>query len=165
MSALWLVSGERGLGKTTFCGNVAQEWAAAGRDVAGLLSLAVFAQEIKTGIDVVNLRSGERRRLANLRTTEAVPAGELSTLRWRFDPEVMAWGNEVLAQTTPCDLLVVDELGPLEFEREQGWLNGLRVLDGGQYQLALVVIRPELLDVALARWPGGIVKQIQRRLE
>jgi nucleoside-triphosphatase THEP1 len=27
----------------------------------------------------------------------------------------------MLKSATPCDLLVVDELGPLEFERREGW--------------------------------------------
>ena len=37
------------------------------------------------------------------------------------DAEVLAWGTRILQQATPCDLLVVDELGPLKFERGEGW--------------------------------------------
>jgi hypothetical protein len=66
----------------------------------------------------------------------------------------------VRAQAVPCGLLVVDELGPLEFERAQGWLSGLTALDSGEYELGLVVIRPELMGAALARWPEAGIKNL-----
>lgn len=28
---------------------------------------------------------------------------------------VLDWGNQLLAQAVPCDILFVDEMGPLEF--------------------------------------------------
>lgn len=52
----------------------------------------------------------------------------------------------------PCDLLIVDELGPLEFNRGEGWIAGLTAVDSGSYQSALVVIRPSLLKMAYQRW-------------
>ncbi len=162
MSHLWIVSGRRGAGKTTFCQGVVENWCAAGGDAAGILSPAVFSGTQKIGIDAVDLRSGERRRLADLRTAEDDPCDPLFTRRWRFDPAVTAWGGQVLAQAAPCGLLVVDELGPLEFERGQGWLSGLAALDGGRYELALAVIRPELLEMARARWPWAKVRYLQR---
>jgi len=51
-------------------------------------------------------------------------------------------------------LLIVDELGPLEFIHAKGWLSGLVALDSFRYRLALVVIRPELMEAAQTRWPG-----------
>ena len=51
-----------------------------------------------------------------------------------------------------CDLLVVDELGPLELVRGEGWQAALEALAQGGYCLALVVVRPELLDVLPAAW-------------
>ncbi len=50
--------------------------------------------------------------------------------------------------SVPCDLLVIDELGPLEFNLKVGWLSALDVVKTGQFSLALVVIRPELLEPA-----------------
>jgi hypothetical protein len=65
-----------------------------------------------------------------------------------------------LAHSTPCDVLIVDELGVLEFERHQGWLAGLSAIDSGDYQLGLVVIRPELLQQAQQRWSSARVIEI-----
>ena len=158
MGRIWLISGGRGAGKTTLCAAVIGRAQAAGWDVAGLLSPAVVTGGRKTAIAALDLRRGERRLLARAR---AAAAGEqdgespIRTRAWSFDPAVLAWGDRVLQAAVPCDLLVVDELGTLEFERGQGWLSGLAALDSGRYRQALAVIRPELLAAAQARWPAA----------
>jgi nucleoside-triphosphatase THEP1 len=116
----------------------------------GVLSPAVFENGIKTGIDILDIRSGISHRLANLRQNENVG---IFTERWVFSQETLTWGNEVLAASTPCDLLIVDELGPIELESGGGWQNGILALSTGQYRAAVVVIRPELLDKAFKLWP------------
>ena len=75
--------------------------------------------------------------------------------RFRFDPETLAWGNDVLSQTLPCHLLVVDELGPLELERGEGWVKAFDVLRKPNFVLALVVVRPELVVGTQSQLPGG----------
>ena len=54
-----------------------------------------------------------------------------------------------MANALPCDLLVVDELGPLELERGVGWTAALGLLQQSGFALAVVVVRPGL--VARAR--------------
>ena len=76
----------------------------------------------------------------------------LETRHWSFFPEIVQWGNQALENAVPCDLLIVDELGPLEFTRGEGWIAGLAAVDSGSYQSALVVIRPSLLKMAGQRW-------------
>jgi len=51
-------------------------------------------------------------------------------------------------------LLVVDELGPLELELGQGLVKALDVLAQGGFSLALVVVRPALLNEVTARLKG-----------
>ena len=105
-----------------------------------------------------------------------------ATQRWRFDETVLAWGNEVLRAAhadaadvagpatamaaTPGgaaapDLLVVDELGPLEFARGVGLTEGLTAVDAGRYAVACVVVRPALVDEALRRWPDATVVDVE----
>ncbi len=155
---LVLVSGPIGAGKTTFC-LAALAWAGErGWQVAGLVSPPVLNGGIKVGIDAVDLRSGERRRLARRRTGGSGVG--VATASWVFEPETLRWGDQVLAKALPCDLLVVDELGPLEFKRGQGWLAGLTALDSRQYRLGLASIRPELLDLARSRWPDALIIEV-----
>jgi hypothetical protein len=153
---LVLVTGPSGAGKSALCRALIVAARRAGRDVAGLLCPAAFAGGGKIGIEVLDLRSGELRRLARRRTAAD---DETTSRRWIFDEAVLAWGNDRLAAATPCDLLVVDELGPLELEEGRGWSAGLAAVDSGAYATALVVVRPGLLARARARWPrAGIAE-------
>jgi nucleoside-triphosphatase THEP1 len=156
-----IVTGTLGVGKTTYCANEATAVQTAGRDVAGVLSPARFNGGQKVGIDGVDLRSGERRALAQLRTHDGTDSASITTKRWRFDSAAMTWCNTILASATPCDLLIVDELGPLEWQHGQGWIAGLEAIDTRAYDVALVVVRPSLVDLALERWPHARLLHVE----
>ena len=149
MGEIILLTGEMQSGKTKLCLDLFQLAQDANIRVGGVISPAVFKGDKKTAIDVIDLKSGIRKRLAELRTSHQ---SDLETQRWSFFPEVVNWGNEVLGEAVPCDLLIVDELGPLEFNRNEGWVNGFSALDSGEYRSALVVIRPSLVEDASKRW-------------
>ena len=142
---LWIVTGWRGSGKTTFCSEMLKTARLAGWDTAGLLSPAVFQDGKKDSIWAEEIRSGEKRLLA-----AAHPQTEtnLAFGDWYFDQKTLEWGNLVLKSSVPCDLLMIDELGPLEFKLSLGWVSALEVIKTAQFRLALVVIRPELLETA-----------------
>lgn len=142
-SQIWVVTGGRGVGKTTWCQRAVNGYRQGGLTVGGLLSPGRFDGRQKTGFFAVDLAS----RASHL-AASALP-GEIDGLRlgpWTFDPGIFTWGNACLAQAATADVLVIDELGPLEFERQTGWLASFDVLRGRQYRLALVVIRPECLE-------------------
>lgn len=160
--SLFLITGPSGAGKTTWC-QKAVEYARQRRwPLAGLLAPAVVESGRKVGIDLLDLSSGERRRLATRRRVDAGLADEkvedgvatgISTGDWDFRYETLAWGNDVLQKTTKADFVIVDELGPLEFRQGQGLLAGLELLDTWRYRLACVTIRPSLVGVVRMRWP------------
>jgi nucleoside-triphosphatase len=145
MPQLWMLTGERGAGKTTFCRSLAAHAHLQGWEVAGLLSPAVFEGGGKTGILAEDIRTGETRLLASSSPQPSLtqPLGD-----WHFDLATINWGNQVLESSLPCDLLIVDELGPLELVYRKGWQAALNVLHSGQYQCAVVVIRPALQKLA-----------------
>jgi len=152
-----IITGALERGKTTLCGQLAMLAREAGWEVRGVLSPAVFVDGLrKVGIDLVNLSSGERRPLAH----RDRPADGVRTERWNFIKDATEWGNAILSASVPCDLLIVDELGPLELVRGEGLLSGLTAIDGDNYRLAVVVIRPALLKIALERWPATEVVEI-----
>jgi nucleoside-triphosphatase len=138
---LWLLTGARGAGKTTFCRFLAARAHIQGWDTAGLLSPAVFEGGIKTGILAEDVRTGETHRLAS---SSPHYSFDLQQGIWYFDRSTLAWGNHMIESSLPCDLLILDELGPLELTRHGGWQAALDVLRGDGYHIALVVIRPEL---------------------
>lgn len=144
-SRLLMLTGQLGAGKTTFCRSLASHTRLQGWDVAGLLSPAIFDGKIKTGILVEDIRTGEMHSLAS---SSPCPSFDLPIGDWHFARSSMAWCNKILENSMPCDLLIIDELGPLELAYHTGWLAALKILRGNEYKVALVVIRPMLQDLA-----------------
>lgn len=159
-SKIWIITGDRQVGKTTFCRELAELAHQAGWNVAGVLSKAVFEAGVKTAIQVQDLRTGAQRTLAStdMKSCRGPVLGS-----WQFCESALDWGAECLRIACPCDLLVVDELGPLEFERRQGWQAGMEAVSKGEYRRALVVVRPECLDAARRLWAAAQVIQLLKR--
>jgi nucleoside-triphosphatase THEP1 len=142
MTRVVVLTGERGVGKTHLCQAVVEQAGKIGFRCAGVLSRAVFDGEEKAAITLVDVATSAERTLA---VADDTP-GELRWGRYRFVPSTLEWGSDLLTGATPCDLLIVDELGPLELTLGLGLEAALDVLDEGAFSLALVVVRPELLD-------------------
>lgn len=141
-----VLTGDLGSGKTTACLQFAERVAGQGLDCAGVVCPARFDGNRKVGFDLLDLRTKERRPLAE---ADQQPAS-LRTGMYRFDVGTMAWGMTCLESACPCHVLIIDELGPLELERGAGWTNALDVLRAGQFRLAVVVVRPRLVDTFMA---------------
>jgi nucleoside-triphosphatase THEP1 len=163
MTYIIVLTGERGIGKTTVCRETVALAEREGYPCGGILTLThgdgPSAWNVRRGRNahrapdvrhVMDVSSGAVRRLTvEEDATQAVELG-----RFRFDPHVLSWGNRTLGQATPCDLLVIDEIGPLEVERGEGWVNAFVTLRGRGFELALVVVRPELLVRTQLRLPN-----------
>jgi len=155
-----LVTGGRGSGKSRWCERLSGAARQRGWSVSGVVSPATFDAGHKTGIDIVDLSTGERRRLAEARRGYG---DGVTTERWRFDEAALRWGSDVLrqARTEMGQLLIVDELGPLELQREAGLVGGLEAVDQLTHGVACVVVRPSLLATALRRWPDAVVLDVE----
>jgi nucleoside-triphosphatase THEP1 len=136
-----MVTGERGVGKSTFCRALAIHARKSGWDAAGIFCPAVFEGAQKTGILAESVRTSEARLLAS---THPRTLADLRLGQWYFDHAVLDWGDQIIASSPPCDLLIVDELGPLELIHQAGWRSALEILGSNQYKVGLVVVRPEL---------------------
>lgn len=156
-----MVTGPRQAGKSSFCRGMAEAARQAGWDVAGLLSPAHIEQGAKTGILAEDLRTGETHPLAS---TSRQMEDDLEFGDWYFNRQTLAWGNRILENSLPCDLLVVDELGPLELVHRIGWQAALAVLSRQGYRLALVVVRPELQAVARSRFGFSGIFEIDKTM-
>lgn len=145
-----ILTGTIGSGKTTLCLDLVKHLKKAELVVHGIVTPPVVVNGNKVGIDLVDLQSGKKIHFACLK--ENVSTG-LSTDKWSFDAEAMNWGNQTLGHATPCQVLIVDELGPLEFERGIGLQNAVAAIDSSDFSVALVVVRPSLISAAKQRWP------------
>jgi nucleoside-triphosphatase THEP1 len=111
---------------------------------------------------VVDLSTGARfpfgSRCAPAAGAPAGLSGEVSAdyglPGWRFHAGVWERGNQILAAALPCDLLIVDELGPLEVRAGRGWSQAFAVLALRDCPASLVVCRSSLLDELVKRLGG-----------
>ncbi|MCE7946372.1 MAG: hypothetical protein DYG88_02985 [Chloroflexi bacterium CFX4] len=154
------VTGEIGAGKTTWCRALIAHVRELGLRVAGVSAPGVFADGHKVAIDLLDLASNEQRRLAE---RLAVMDAASPTPNWKFYAETLAWGDRVLKAIDACDLLVIDELGPLELRHNQGWQQALPLLKQGRYRLACVVVRRSLLTAFQAIFAEAQVIEIARK--
>jgi nucleoside-triphosphatase THEP1 len=130
-----VVTGPRGVGKTTVCRKTVELAQAAGRSCAGLLTMRAAGDRRY----VLDVSTGNHRELT-------ATSGGVRQGRYVFDPQTLAWARDILTHALPCDLLVVDELGPLEIHRGEGWAEALDLLRSRSFGLALAVVRPELVE-------------------
>jgi nucleoside-triphosphatase len=151
---IWLVTGGRGAGKTTWCSALVQAARQAGLTTGGFLTPAVYANGRKQSFSLLNLLTDENRPFAQLQT------GQATVGCWQFDDAVLAWGNQIAQDSTAADVVVIDELGPLEFEQGRGFQTAMGLLDASAFRCAFVIVRPELLAAAQSRWPQADVVTI-----
>ena len=157
--SICILCGSSGSGKTTALVRMLDLITLTNLTCRGILCPPVFRDGEKTGIDLYDVSTGDVHSLAELNLTRET---NLATHGWKLDARVVKLGNEILNLAIPCDILFVDELGPLEFERGEGLMEGFRAINSRAYQFAFVTIRPSLLNAALQRWPDATVFSVIR---
>jgi nucleoside-triphosphatase THEP1 len=159
---LILITGQKGSGKTRWCLALAEAASTLGIPTGGLVSPAVFEGDLKIGIDLRDLGSGVERRLAVL--PENSNKARITDY-WLVNYETLTWGNAILAKSGNYPLFILDELGPLELERDAGLKKAISLISARRYQLAYVVIRTSLLVQALEYWPWGQILHISHQTQ
>ncbi|MBC7233000.1 MAG: hypothetical protein H5T68_07165 [Chloroflexi bacterium] len=163
-----VLTGPVHIGKTTVCRAVADLVRQRGYCVRGILTPPILdKQEVRLGIEVLDLATGERRVLARVRQPNDLPEGPIEPSKqgeeyngphvgpYHFDPEALQWGQDVVARAIGlgCDLLIVDEIGRLELEQNSGFNHVLDLLVTSVVPRCLLVVRDTLLDAFRRRVP------------
>lgn len=154
---LVLMTGERQVGKSTACRRAVALMRRAGLEVSGLLTERTGPHDLS----VHELHTGLTYPL-----THPFEEGKNPPLmNFRMDEDAMARSCSALAQGFPTDVIVIDELGPLELKRGQGWVEALDYLRDGKYDVGILVIRPELLWTAMQKLPRSVYTVVSVTLE
>ena len=147
-----LLTGQRQVGKTAVCKQAAELARGLGYDPAGVLTPVVLNKDGFPAIRYALMVSDGQQRLL------AWANGELRgprTSRYSFDANVFSWviGRLRAAISQGCDLLIVDEIGPLELEQGKGLSPLLSDLSAEGLPPLLLVVRPELAGRLQERLP------------
>lgn len=141
-----LLTGKGGTGKTTACWKALPGLRASGIKMAGFISPPLLdAGGKKTGIEMLNLATGEHHTFARVVGPEDGPDVGV----YRLEPDAIDWARGVMAAAlfSDIDLLVIDEIGPLELHRGGGFAFAIEPLsDPERIPNAIAIVRWELVE-------------------
>ena len=147
-----LVVGEPGSGKTSWCREYIDEQRKRGATVGGILCQAIEHQGHRVGSNALNLATGQEVPFARLSQRRAFREGEVVG-DYTISREGISFASGAIrrAVENSCDLVVIDEVGPLE-------LNGNGLISAVELALAsavnvLIVVRSSLREGLQKRFP------------
>jgi len=159
MTRLILLTGPRDMGKTTACLRFAQIAERARLCVGGILAPGTRGNDgLKSCIDVVDVASGQRERLAT-----AAPKALGTIGRFRLDNHAVQWSLTIMldALRRPFDAVIIDEIGPLELAHGDGYAKVLPRLAVAKARAVIVLVRESCLG-ALRRRLAGVPCRVLR---
>jgi nucleoside-triphosphatase THEP1 len=112
--------------------------------MGGILSPARYDDSgQKTGIDVLDVTTGQRRALAIVTCNPQ----ETTVGEYQFHGQAMRWALErvLSALAAPLDVVIVDEIGPLELRHEEGFAPALDRLSTSCAHVAVLIVRSSLV--------------------
>ena len=150
--------GARGTGKTSLIMDLLEIFQERKLKIAGVLSPGIFDGSQKIAIELIHLPSKQGRLLAVLKNDNesGMVFGD-----WTFFQETLDWANKKLQEAPVCDLLVLDEIGPLELDFNRGLKAGLGLLTTGEYKLALLSLRPKCIQAIQERFPEIVLLALE----
>jgi len=153
-----LIIGDREEGKTAFLRKMVDDLIAEGKKVTGFVAIGIHNPDmVRTGFTIRNIETGEE---AEFCVTEGDSHWE-KIGRFRINPAGLAKGYEWMApeRIRESDILVIDELGPLEMNGK-GWSDLiLRILQEDPKPMIWTVRRSLAAKIAV-KWNVGAVKMI-----
>ncbi len=136
-----IITGAIGIGKTTVCEKVVRTARGQGHSCSGIITRKAGNEDIV----VEDVRTGETRVLASTGVIYQGPR----TAKYFFNPEGIDFGIQAIDRGASSDILLVDELGPIEL-RGQGFSGVVEQIASGNIN-CIVVIRKGLLSAFLPR--------------
>ena len=140
MAAIWLITGSPGVGKSTVVSKVMMKLKSAGVIVGGCTTVEKRTGGTRTGFEVRDLSSGRTGELASIASKIGPRVGRY---RVNLDDLANIAGAGLVAASSSSELIIVDEVGPMELVSPE-FRKGVRAcLDSAKPILAVVHERLE----------------------
>jgi len=133
-----VLTGPSGAGKSTVCGGVIKEVLDSGKTVGGVSTV----KGTDGDLTVIDLLTGNTACLATKKERESGS----KVCGYGFSGDGIQFGRQAIENAATADLLVVDEIGPLE-GNGGGFDNVFGLLASGVVKNVVLVIREEMLPV------------------
>ncbi len=151
MLPIIIISGNIQQGKTTFVRKVINRLQRQNVEIGGFMSNVVYEGENRVGYKLENLSTGDSMELCSIvRHAEWKKQG-----KFYFNPEALLSGIKILEfETQNPDLIVIDEIGPLEAKSE-GWSPAIQKIADNANAPMIWVVRDSLVNKLSRKWPVG----------
>lgn len=147
-----LVVGEPGSGKTSWCREYIDRQRKSGSTIGGILSPAIEQQGQRVGSNSLDLLTGQEVPFARLSRHKSFKGGEVVG-EYTIDREGISFACGAIEQAVEnrCDLIVIDEVGPLELSGE-GLMPAVEMALASSVNV-LIVVRSSLKATLERRFP------------
>lgn len=144
-----LLTGQKKVGKTEICRKVVKTVFKHGYRPRGIITLPLYNGDVEIGLEALNVENFEKWVLS--RTDKDLGGPKVG--QHSFDREGLAKAVTTLREAIRkgCDLLVIDEVGPLELMLDKGFTPILEKLPSQGVRHTLLVVRSTLLQNLLER--------------
>ena len=113
------VTGPAGVGKTTLVERVAREVERWGYIVGGMITKEVRRNGKRIGFKIIALDTGEEGTLASLRGTSHLPGVPFGKYVVHVDELERVGVSAIRRALVEVDLVVIDEIGPMEYKSDE----------------------------------------------
>jgi len=151
MLPIIIISGNIQQGKTTFVRKVINRLKRQSVDIGGFMSNVEYEGENRVGYTLENLKNGNKISLCSI----------VENKEWRrqgkfyFNPDAVKRGNNILDfENSNPDLIVIDEIGPLEV-KSGGWAPAIQKIANEAKAPMLWVVRDSLVNKISRKWSIG----------
>jgi len=138
---IYILTGPVHCGKTTSLKEVVRGLKGTSLTVGGFLTESIVENQENVGYDLLDLR--ENKSLPYIRRTGEDDWQKIGP--FYFIPESLAKAREIILRDCNTDVLVIDEIGPLELSGKGLWPALKKVLFQHSVKL-LLVVRANILD-------------------
>ncbi len=139
---IYLLTGERDSGKTTFLKNIIEQLMEKGITIDGFYAEKKFLDNTFSGYNLVHILDGTKHEFLILKSDLSDP----NSSRFKIDSNTLNMGYQWLNEiSTSVELIIIDEIGKWEL-KGKGWAKALENLLKNPKQPILLVVREKFLE-------------------